>query len=227
MSCPSECVVINLPERTDRRADMEVQLRRVGWDAKFFPAIRPHERGEFPTVGSKGCFLSHLAVLKAARDQQARRLIILEDDLNFANDFVARWTRYMNQLENSPWSILYPGHLLNTAPSGLNLLDPSTPVQTTHFMVIHANAIPRIVEGFETILSRPAGHPLGGPMHVDGAYSTIRAQNVDLRTYCISPALGYQRPSRTDIADLKWFDRITAVRPFVNAARRAKSVIFR
>ena len=227
MTRTAACVVINLAERTDRRADMEVQLHRVGWNAEFFPAIRPTERGEFTSVGSRGCFLSHLAVLKSARDQRVSRLIILEDDLNFANDFVARWTKYLKELEDSPWSILYPGHMLNEPPLGLEILAPSTPVQTTHFIVIHGDAIPRIVDGFEKILSRPAGHPQGGPMHVDGAYSTIRAQNVDLKTYYISPVLGYQRPSRTDIADLKWFDRIGAVRPFVNAARRAKSAIFR
>ena len=38
-------------------------------------------------------------------------------------------------------------------------------------------------------------------MHVDGAYSTIRSQNPQLKTYAIAPVLGHQRPSRTDIRE--------------------------
>ena len=58
--------VINLEDRTDRRAEMEQQLRRVGWQAAFVAAIRPVDAGDFPSVGARGCFLSHLATLKQA-----------------------------------------------------------------------------------------------------------------------------------------------------------------
>ena len=92
-------------------------------------------------------------------------------------------------------------------------------------MVINGPAISTLIGGLEKILSRPAGHPRGGPMHLDGAYSTLRAQNHALATYAYFPALGYQRPSRTDVGNLKWFDRVGMLTPIVDIARklRAKS----
>jgi glycosyl transferase, family 25 len=59
-------------------------------------------------------------------------------------------------------------------------------------------------------------------MHVDGAYSTIRQQNPNLNTYIFSPSLGRQRPSRSDIADLKLYDRIKTARPLMRKLRELR-----
>jgi glycosyl transferase family 25 len=214
--------VINLPHRRDRRAETKRQLRRIGWNAEFVAAVRPSEPDGFPSIGARGCFLSHLDVLKRALDAGLARVVILEDDLNFCDTFPEQWPAAMAMLDDAPWSILYPGHLLSGLPDGLSRLPPSTAVQCTHFMMLNGPAIAEVVAGLEAILARPPGHPLGGPMHVDGAYSTIRLQNPALATYAISPALGYQRPSRTDIGDRKWFDRIPMLERPVNFARRWK-----
>jgi glycosyl transferase, family 25 len=225
MESGGDTVVINLAERTDRRTEMQSELRRVHWRARFFPAIRPQEKGDFPSIGSRGCFLSHLQVLKHARDNLLSRLIILEDDLTFASDFVKRWQTVMAVLEDRDWSIFYPGHALKDTLPGIREVDSSTPIQCAHFMVINGTVLPRLVEGLERILSRQQGHPLGGPMHVDGAYSTIRAQNANLRTYVISPVLGYQRSSRTDIGELNLVDRLSILRPAVNRVRKFKNAL--
>jgi hypothetical protein len=60
-------------------------------------------------------------------------------------------------------------------------------------------------------------------MHLDGAYSTLRAQNHTLVTYAYFPALGYQRSSRTDVGVAKWFDRVGILSPLVDAARKLKA----
>ena len=57
-------VIINLPERIDRKREMQKQLANVGWGADFFSAIRPTHPDGFESVGARGCFLSHLAVLR-------------------------------------------------------------------------------------------------------------------------------------------------------------------
>src|SRR5229473_3424970 len=119
MDHAGDIVVINLAERTDRRSEMEIELKRVNWSAQFFRAIRPKEKGQFPSVGSKGCFLSHLAVLKLARDHHLNRLIILEDDVTFAADFVRRWPKALTELESLDWSIFYPGHALGETSPGV------------------------------------------------------------------------------------------------------------
>ena len=38
-------------------------------------------------------------------------------------------------------------------------------------MLINAPAIGPLIAYLERMVARPAGHPEGGPMHVDGAYS--------------------------------------------------------
>ena len=218
-----ETFVINLSYRTDRRSGMQEELSRIGWSARFFPAIRPASAGGFSSIGAHGCFLSHLAVLNAARNSGVGRVVILEDDVSFVGGFREKWNAAVEKLSGHEWSIFYPGHALDDLPAGLARLQPEKSVLCAHFLVIDAHALPTIIGGLETILGRPAGHPLGGPMHVDGAYSTIRSQNPQLNTYAIAPVLGYQRPSRTDISEARWFDRIDAFEAIVSFARKLKA----
>lgn len=129
----------------------------------------------------------------------------------------------MSALAERDWSLFYPAHQMKDLPAGLSRIEPQIGIQCTHFMVINGPALPTLIAGLETILSRPPGHPLGGPMHLDGAYSTLRAQNQGLKTYAYFPALGYQRSSRTDIGENKWYDRVGVLSPLVDAARRLKA----
>jgi glycosyl transferase family 25 len=220
MSGTRSVYVINLEHRTDRRTEMHKQLSAVGWSAEFFRAVLPDSAADFPSIGARGCFLSHLSVLKKARDAGTQELVILEDDLNFVAGFAELWAAAMSELERRQWSIFYSGHGRDDLPSGLTRISCATGMKCTHFMVINARAISALIGGFEDILSRPAGHPMGGPMHVDGAYSTIRSQNDSLITYAHFPVLGYQRPSRTDVGDLKWFDRIGLLTPIGRFVRK-------
>lgn len=216
--------VINLPERLDRRQDMEKQLRKIGWQAEFFPALRPTETGGFPSIGARGCFLSHLAALKhgGALDQH---ILLMEDDLSLVQDFSLRWREVFEELEAKEWSLFYPGHVLQQAPKGLSLVPPSLGIVCSHFLMINRSAVFQIIQGLEAILQRPPGHPEGGPMHVDGAYSTIRQQKPWLQTYVYFPSLGRQRPSRSDIASPRFYDRVQFARSLLTALRRIKGKI--
>ena len=219
--------VINLAYRSDRRIEMQRELSRVGWDAEFFPAIRPTSPDGFPSIGARGCFLSHLTILKKAHSSGAERLLILEDDLNFVHDFKKHWPVAMEQLALREWYIFYPAHLLKGFPPGMSLLSPSIGVMCTHFVMFNKVAIPKIIAELEDILSRPGGHLRGGPMHIDGAYSTIRKNNENMSTLIYYPVLGYQRSSSTDIGVSHWFDRIAAMRPSVKLYRNIKNLLKR
>ena len=214
--------VINLEDRIDRRLEMEEQLRRIGWKAQFQHAQRPENAGDFPSIGARGCFLSHLWTLRRGAVMKNHHVLVMEDDLNFVPGFSRLWDEVYEELQTKEWSIFYPAHVLDSAPTGLSLVDPQQGILCAHFVMFNRKVVPRIIDGLETILARPAGHPLGGPMHVDGAYSTLRAQNQELKTYIYSPSLGRQRSSRSDIADLKFYDRIETLRPVVNSIRRFK-----
>jgi len=48
---------------------------------EIFPAIGPDEAGGFPSIGPRGCFSSHVAILKQAKHQGLSNILIVEDDL--------------------------------------------------------------------------------------------------------------------------------------------------
>lgn len=220
--------IINLPERQDRYRAMRRELEKVGIffpsdKVELFPAIKKTERGEFPSVGARGCFLSHLAILNQAKEQGLKNVLIIEDDLSFSNRFVQNQQALATELQQLEWDILYLGHIeaVKTTTTSFQLF--SQPLRTTHFLAINASVIERLVHFFEEILSRPAGHPDGGPMHVDGAYSTFRQQNPEVITLIATPTLGFQRPSLSDIYEERhWFDRLPVLSQLVSVVRAVK-----
>jgi glycosyl transferase family 25 len=224
--------IINLPARTDRKAEMLEQLRNAGIDASaaplvFFEAVRPPDAGEFPTIGARGCFLSHLGVLKAARAAGHARILVLEDDLNFVAGFPEAFRGLLPALRGESWDFAYLGLLKVTPPlpaaQGLVSVPPEAAVLGLHMVALRADVLPDLIDYLEAMLRRPAGDPQGGPMHVDGAYSWFRAAHPGLRTVACQPPLGYQRASRTDIHVLRWFDRAWGCRSLAAAFRAAKN----
>lgn len=225
--------VLNLPDRADRRREMAGELARIGTGfgdprVRLFPAVRPADSGGFPSTGARGCFLSHLAMLRDARDSGANHMLILEDDCDFAAGFDRLLPAALDQLDLLGFDIFYGGHDPIERPediraaSPLTLADSATPVRTTHFIGFGRAAIAALIPYLEAMLLRPPGSPEGGPMHVDGAYNWFRAARPDMVAWLASPQLGHQRPSRTDIAPPGPLDRLPA--PLRRAARWMKRI---
>lgn len=227
------CYIINLPARTDRKAEMVRQLARLGVDLNdpritLFPAFRPGDPGAFPSIGARGCFESHIAVLRLAASNGFGRLLIFEDDLDFEPDFAERLGPMRERLGSDEWGMFYGGHRLQDANASeprdnLLVLPPEFPVQSTHFVAFQGEAIGRLVGYLAAMKKRPSGDPAGGPMHVDGAYNWFRRENPDVMTLAARPPLGHQRSSRSDIADLTWKDRAPIVRDLVSTLRRVRN----
>ncbi|MEW6039011.1 MAG: glycosyltransferase family 25 protein [Pseudomonadota bacterium] len=230
MDCFDRCYIINLPERKDRRREMEKALERAGISpepgrVEFFPAIRPESAGPFPSVGAHGCFLSHLSILREARALGLRNVLILEDDLTIDAHFPAVEEKLLGKLSETPWDFAFFGHVLELPEAGLDnahLAPYAGPIVTAHFYAVNGPVIERLLAFLDALLQRPPGHPDGGPMHVDGAYSTFRQQNPDVVTLVAVPSLGWQRSSRSDIYPNRWYDRWPVVRNLAALARRGK-----
>jgi hypothetical protein len=90
-------------------------------------------------------------------------------------------------------------------------------------VTFQGEAIAAAVRYLEAILARPAGDPDGGPMHVDGAYNWFRRANPQFKTVLAIPELGFQRASRTDIHDLRWYDKTPLIRNAVAGLRWLKN----
>lgn len=224
--------IINLPERTDRKQETLQEFSRAGWDidgtrVSFFPALRPETPDGFPTCGVRGCFLSHMEVLRKARENRAATVLIMEDDIAFTRDIDEIGTTVMAELDGIEWGFIYFGHDRPVKTNIPRVEQISEPLLLAHFYAINGSCLERFLPFLEEILKRPAGHPDGGPMHYDGAISTFRIQNPDIPTYIVYPSLASQRSSRTDLHALSIFDRWSLLAPLTTTLRRAKNALKR
>jgi glycosyl transferase family 25 len=219
---------VNLPERKDRRQLIVKELEEAGMPltphkVEIFPAIRPDEAGGFPSIGARGCFYSHVAILKQAKQEGLSNILIVEDDLEISAKFRTDQAVILEQLCQRDWDFVYFGHVEEVEQKSPVALVPfSEGVMTAHFYGVNGRIFDRLLRFLEEVQQRPPGHPDGGPMHLDGAYSTFRAQNPDVVTLIASPNLGWQRSSPSDITP-NWFDRIPGLRQLAGAARSSKT----
>jgi GR25 family glycosyltransferase involved in LPS biosynthesis len=79
---------INLDVRIDRRTRFEEEMKHLGLQANRFSAIK-HKSGAI------GCSMSHITLLKYARDNNLDHIVIMEDDITFLNKPV-----FINSLNN-------------------------------------------------------------------------------------------------------------------------------
>lgn len=219
--------VVNLPERKDRRKMIVQELDKAGMSLtsnkiEIFPAIRPKDAGEFPSIGARGCFLSHFNILKKAKEDGLANVLIVEDDLTISKQFSLDQEMLVERLRCTDWDFVYFGHGEKTEATVQTKLQPFfEPMMLTHFYGVNGKTLERLLSFLEQLQQRSAGHPDGGPMHLDGAYSTFRGQNPDVVTLIASPNLGWQRSSRSDI-HLNWFDQVPVFREFTGVARVVK-----
>ena len=98
---------INLNKRTDRREQIEKELNEFGLNYERFEAIETHG------FGIHGCGLSHLAVLKLAKENNYENVLILEDDFTFLvskDEFEQQLTSFFNL--KLPFDVLMLSYLL-------------------------------------------------------------------------------------------------------------------
>ncbi|MFS0771434.1 glycosyltransferase family 25 protein [Sphingomonas sp. 1P08PE] len=227
-------VIVNLARRPDRRREMVEQLARIGLSFDHpkvlrFDACTFDDPAGFPTPGTRGCFHSHLGVWRDAAKRGDRSVLLLEDDLDFVDDIDRRLPAAMAALAERDWTMFYGGVLQWTpaaeATSPLALAGADEPIMGGHFVAVRGDAIADLASYLTAILTRPAGCPDGGPMHVDGAYGWFRKANPSLQTWVAHPDLGVQRSSRTDIHQLGWKDRLPGVRQLTSTARRLRRAL--
>lgn len=221
-------VVINLPERADRRREIDAELRKLGLSldhpaVELFRAIRPDGAAGFPSIGAHGAFRSHMGVMQHMVDQGWERVLVLEDDMAFAPGALERLPALAEALERRGWAMLYghaEGATEDAGSEGLVTLNPDTLLIQLHFLGLTRQAALAALPLLALMLTRPAGHPDGGPMHVDGALNWLRGLNPGLIALALRPAIATQRASRSDIAAPRWFDRLPLLRGLAAVARR-------
>ena len=196
--------IVNLPYRTDRRRAMDRELAKVGLSGdprvSYFDAIRPEIAGSFTSIGARGVYASQKTLLGDAA-AAGESLLILEDDCIFLPG--AR-----NRIFPDDWDIFYGGYHASL-PGDLACSD----IQGAHMMGFSKQGA-RLVFDYLDQLRYDGIHP-----PIDGAYVWFRRANPEVRTLFAEPPLAGQRPSRSDIASLAWFDRLPFLRSAATLAR--------
>lgn len=226
-------IIINLPERADRRREIDTELCRLGLSldhpaVHLFPAIRPATAAGFPSAGVRGAYLSHSAVMERMLAEGWERLLVIEDDMAFTPGAAARLPGLARALAGRDWGILYghPGDMPERTPApdadGLIALPPDLGLIQLHFLGLSREAVAVILPELRRMQERPEGSPEGGPMHVDGALNFLRKRQPGLNALAVSPAIATQRASRSDIAPRRWYDRVPLLRGLTGALRRLR-----
>lgn len=213
--------IINLPERVDRRREMEAELAKLGLTGRanlqFFPAIRPSHGGVFGSVGANGCFQSHHTILQQALEA-GQSVLILEDDCTIFPEAMTFNQRPDTEIFWGGWRhATNPADLQRSDIIGAHFMGFSVPVLKKLVPFLQSILNPRTT--FDPVIVRSDFDPAIRPP-VDGAYVWFRRYYPEFRTEFAM--LADQRPSASDISDRKWFDRLPGVRTLANRARRVK-----
>ena len=233
IDCFDRTVIVNLPERRDRRRQTVAEFRRAGLPMPpgrvvFHPAARPPHAAGFPSVGALGNFLSHLEVIRQARRDGLRNVLILEDDIALPQNFAHIALPALRALQTLRWDIAYLGHSAHIGEAESPLLRLDRWVEPlTHFQAFNASVFDRFLRFLEELQQRPPGHPDGGPMFYSAAVNFFRQANPDVVTLFAVPSLGWQRCSRTDLHPLGLCDRIPGARGLLAAARGCRNALRR
>jgi hypothetical protein len=220
--------IINISSRKDRRVETVEEFARNGFPfdhdkVSFFQAVTPTEDDGFPSVGARGCFMSHLGILEEAIRLDVKNILILEDDIQFSRRISQYGIQAIESLQGMEWDIAYFGHPFEGDSNSPSWKAVDQPIHLSHFYAVNGKCITRLRDFLLQILERPPGHPDGGPMHYDAALNTLIHSNKDVQAYYFTWNLGYQRPSRTDLHALSLFDRTPVLRDVMGMLRKLKA----
>ncbi len=221
--------IISLKHRTDRRQRIARQLQDLGIDMKrfgitFFDALKFSDAAGFQTNGIRGCYNSHLKLVRECADS-GKPALILEDDAFFQPKALFRVQNIGEQIASQKWDIIYFGGYVDASklPQITAPLTPySGPIIGSHCVGYRPEAAERFADYMEDCLSRECGHPEGGRTHFDAANNDYRRKNADVVTLLGTPNLATQFASRTDLGTQKWFDNAPVLWSFVERVRALK-----
>lgn len=188
---PAYC--ISLASQVQRRAFCQKQFGTEGVDVTFVDGIVPGDKARFPTLGARGCFLSHLKVLETALAEHsatgARYVTIFEDDVLLPRSFASIVSDVMRQLRGIDWHIFYWGtdnHPPTTPVPGREPLATIAPGQTItgkQAYTIRLESAPALIDHLRLGERQPL------PGYSDGMYHEFRMKyGLPAYTHTLQPA---------------------------------------
>lgn len=178
---------INLDKRTDKWSACKKEFEKINLDVERVSAIDGFlEPPASIRPGEVGCLKSHLKVFEIARERGLKSFLMLEDDVEFSDNFHERFNELEPQLPN--FEMLYFG--INPHTGSRYEISPS---------------LNRIMGGYAAhcvIFKEPCYdhviNTLSGPLMypVDVYYGQLQVEH---SAYSIKPPIAWQRKSFSDI----------------------------
>lgn len=230
--------VINLFERTDRRREVNAALERINMPlgsagVELFPAVKPDSAAGFPSPGVRGCFLSHLNILRQAQALDLPSVLIFEDDVEFSSVFERLWPSVMAQLEALPWDFAYLGYtnidsstMARRSTESIAMLACKERVRTTHAYAVKCSIFSTLIAHLEELERGRPGDTERGPMDVDGAYNAYRRRYPRTVTLIAEPQVAWQRATHSDLHSRSWH-KLPGMGMLLAPVRLAKNIVRR
>lgn len=134
---------INLDSRLDRWTVAQKEFEKIGFIPERYSAIK-HEQSW------RGCYLSHLDILRKARDNN-ESVLIFEDDIEFINYSEELIRDILTELKLFHWWDMFylGGNVLKPFYQITDHLGKLTHCQSTHAYGVNKNFVYRLVEWLE------------------------------------------------------------------------------
>lgn len=178
---------INLDKRPDRWKKSLKQFEKIGIEVERVEGV---DGFELPRAsirpGEVGCLKSHLKVFEIAKERNLESFLLLEDDVEFADDFHERFADVEKELKS--YEMLYCGYNMVSGQKqefSKNLVRLQY-VYAAHCVIFKKSCYDDII----TALNGPLLYPVDT---VYGMHQTTHS------AYGIKPAIAWQRKDFSDI----------------------------
>ena len=142
----SDAYCINLDERKDRWRDVVNDLKKLKLtQINRYPAIK-HRRG------AVGCRLSHVDIIKRAKDSNLDNILILEDDIQVLSGTDDHISNALSELSNLDWEIFYFGATIAPGATVTPVTDNVAKTNfayTTHSYALNSSVFDNVLEAVE------------------------------------------------------------------------------
>jgi len=184
-------IYINLNKRTDRRELIESELNNFDLKFERFEAI------ETQGFGILGCGLSHLQVLKIAKERSYENILILEDDFTFLiskEEFEKELNNFFNS--NIDFDVCFLSYnLIKKEETQYKFIVKALECQTASGYIVNKKYYDKLINLYEIAM------PLleQTQQHWNYANDQIWKQlQIKDNWYCFSKRIGKQRPGCSD-----------------------------
>ena len=180
---------INLDRRTDRRVQVEQEFKEKEIEVERFSAIECIP----PTIG---CNLSHIEVLRLARERGYPSVMIFEDDFQFVIS-KEEWDAQIARLPESYDVVMLSYNMIRSTPHDDTFVRVQE-AQTTSVYIVHSRFYNTLIatweEGTDLFVQNPTVHWI---YILDQYWKPLQPIS---EWFAFKNRIGIQRPSFSDLA---------------------------